>query len=380
LSNSLRILHVVPHLGLGGVTSVVQELVRAQEQDPGLEIQLAVLESGGARFPTFPTFSTKAPVHSFGFCGRLGDVKNVRGVARQLRELVATWQPDIVHSHLWPAALITALAMRGLDTAHLDHVHDIRSWLSSPRLKNRLRRGLHRWLFTRCPTHFVAVADAVRASLTTHLRLPAHQITVVLNGVDTEAYRPSPRTRPADAPLVIGTAGRYTAEKGHQSLIRAVASLEQRGVAVECHLAGSGSLEATYRELIRQHGIAHRVTLRGELTDMASFYRELDAFVLPSIEAEGMPITVLEAMACGLPVISTRVGGVEEVIRDGTSGLVIAPRDEPALAAAVQKLAESHQLRASLGHAARERVVKTFTAARMAADVRSLYHRLAPTT
>ena len=376
MTSPLRILHVVPHLGLGGVTAVVQELLKVQERDAGLEVQLAVLESGGTRFPRFPAFTTAARIHGFGFRGRLGDVGNVLQVATQLRTLIRTWQPNIVHSHLWPAALITATAMWGLAIVHLDHVHDIRSWLSSPRLKNRLRRTLHRQLFARCPTHFVAVAEAVQRCLLTQLRLAADQVTVVLNGVDTEAYKPITRPPRAGRPLVIGTAGRFTTEKGHTTLIRAVAALQRRGVSVECRLAGSGSLQPAYEQMIREANLERQVLLCGERTDMAAFYREIDAFLLPSVEAEGLPITVLEAMATGLPVISTRVGGVEEVIRNGKDGLVVSPGSESELAAAIEKLSNHEDLASSLGSEARKRIVNHFTAAHMATQVRSLYDRL----
>lgn len=369
----LRILHVVPHLELGGVTSVVHDLLRMQVKDAGLELQLCVLAKEDTKFPTF---QTTVPIHSFSYGGKLGDVENVRHVARRLRHHIQAWQPGIVHSHLWPAALVTALAMRGLDTVHLDHVHDIRSWLASPRLKNRARRLLHRWLFSRCPTRFAAVADAVRRSLLTQLRIAPEHVTVILNGVDIDLYRPQQPARRAGNQIVIGTAGRFTTEKGHENLIHVIGDLHHRGIPVECHLAGSGSLQPLYERLVREYAIENQVFIHGALSDMPSFYRELDVFVLPSVEAEGLPITVLEAMAAGLPVVSTRVGGVEEVIRHGADGLIVAPGDNVAMAAALEELVRNQPLRAALGCEARQKVVKHFTAARMADDVRSLYGKL----
>jgi glycosyltransferase involved in cell wall biosynthesis len=137
----------------------------------------------------------------------------------------------------------------------------------------------------------------------------------------------------------------------------------------ELRLAGEGHLRARLEEQAARLGIADRVRFLGLVADMPAFYQGLDVFVLPSVSTEGLPLTVLEAMASGLPVVATTVGGTPEAITDGESGLLAPPGDAGALAVALRRVLDDEALRGRLGAAAREAVLARFTLGRFCQDV-----------
>jgi colanic acid/amylovoran biosynthesis glycosyltransferase len=191
---------------------------------------------------------------------------------------------------------------------------------------------------------------------------------------------------PARGPLRILTAARFVQKKGHANLLQAVELLAQRGVAVHIELAGDGPLEPELRERVTELGLADAVEFLGRvshedlLTDMAR--GRWDAMALPSIvtrsgELEGIPVSLIEAMACGLPVVGTDAGGVPELLGDG-AGLLVPPCDPSALADAIELLARDDALRASLADRGRQRVEEAFSVERIVAALHRRFRECAP--
>lgn len=373
----MRILHVIPQLTLGGAEQVVLSLIR-QQRRLGLDAQLVVLGSQNA----FPERLTDLPEPAFLHYG--GKRRDVVGFARcvaRLRRLVRQQQPDIVHSHLWPASRLTGWAVRNRPTPHVVHIHDTRPWLAGQTLRDA---ALRRWTRISLPaarTHFLAVSEAVRQYTLEHLGPLTSTIEVCHNGIDPAVFADDEEV-PVNADvasgrLTIGTAGRFAPEKGHADLIRAVAALRERGFDCTLRIAGDGQLRREYEQLTAKLGLESIVDLPGKVRDMPGFYRSLDIFALPSVGAEGLPITLLEAMAAGLPIVACDVAGVSEAVRDGVDGRLVPPGDHAALADALFDLAADEASRQRFAASAQQRVTESFSVAAMAERCGRLYDRLA---
>ena len=216
----------------------------------------------------------------------------------------------------------------------------------------------------RIPRHWIAPSEASRRTLlASGPWLGPGDVTTVHNGIDPGPFEAAP---PAELGLpegavAVGYVGRLHPEKGVGELCRAWAGLA--GARPELHLVvvGEGSYEAEMRRIL---GDAPRVRWLGYREEVAPVLAALDLFVLPSWQ-ESFGLAAVEAMAAGLPVVASRTGGLEEVVVDGGTGVLVPPRDPEALAAAVVELAADPERRRRLGRAGRERVRERFTVERM---------------
>lgn len=195
------------------------------------------------------------------------------------------------------------------------------------------------------------------------------KLFVVYCGIDTAHFTPSPRVRPAGARLRILSSGRLVEKKGFDVLIEALARLRDRGRDFEAVIAGSGPLEEALKAQISRLGLADSITLTGSpllQEDLPAFMAEGDIYTLACQRAadgdiDGLPQMLMEAMACERPVISTRLVGIPDLVRDGETGLLVAPEDSEALANAVERLANDSALAARLAAAGRQHVCDHFS-------------------
>ena len=193
------------------------------------------------------------------------------------------------------------------------------------------------------------------------LGLDKRQMASIVNGVDTTYFAPNEQkvTAPIEVKQASGKAvfvGRLTTQKGVDLLLRAWAQLvEPRQLILVGEGAERSSLEALASELHLDY-----VTFTGSTNDVRSYLQQADLFVLPS-RSEGIPNALLEAMACGLPVVASAVGGIPDVVQDGESGLLVPPDDVPALAKAIRRLLVDPDLRRQMGQKARQRVESDYS-------------------
>ena len=215
-------------------------------------------------------------------------------------------------------------------------------------------------------------------------QIPARYLSVVYNGVDMTQFAPQAERAAiraelgmADDAVVIGSVGRLSADKGGQDgLIRAVADVRQTYPQVRLVFVGDGPLRINLEALVLERGLADVVHFTGQRADVARLLGAFDIFVLPSLR-EALPIAVIEAMAVGLPVVAARIGGIPEVVEDGTTGCLVPPGDEAALAAMLTQLVADPALAARLGAAGQARVQAQFTVEQMVRRVEHLYDELA---
>jgi glycosyltransferase involved in cell wall biosynthesis len=292
--------------------------------------------------------------------------RRVPVLARMLRRQ----RPDVFHAHMSSpvaakyalAAAVLARVPAILGTVQvISHFGFDRSTLAQLRL---LARRVDR---------YIAVSHDIAATLSGTFGWPAGKIEVIYNAVDlgpldVEAP-PGLRERlGAEDRMLVLTAARLSDQKGHDILLEAAAD----GPNAVFVLAGEGPERTRLEALADRYGVADRVRFLGHRSDIPELLAVCDIFVLPSLY-EGSSLAVLEAMAAHRAVISSAIGGTDELIEDGRSGLLVPPGNAGALAAAVQRLLGDGELRASLASRAHERVERDFTRDSMARRVAGVY-------
>lgn len=300
-------------------------------------------------------------------------------------------RPDLVQTYnlgtldLAPIARLAGVAR----VVHAEHGWDV----SDPRGENRKYRAMRRWLAP-CITRYVAVSADLERWLRATVGIAPTKLALIPNGIDTARYyaaaaaarnRQAPRARLGTfAPpgtLVIGSVGRLDAVKDQASLIDAFHLLCAGDPAaadpLRLVIVGEGQERARLETRIRDLRLQDRVRLLGNRDDVAELLAEFDVFALSSI-AEGIPLTVLEAMAAGLPVVATQVGGVAEVVVDGDTGALVPAANPAALAAALARYVNAPALREQHGRAGQARALAHFSVDSMVVAYAALYGSLLP--
>jgi glycosyltransferase involved in cell wall biosynthesis len=227
----------------------------------------------------------------------------------------------------------------------------------------------------------VAVSEQTARDARVQRDFPDGRLEVIPNGIDLSAYAPNPEQRAqvrqelgiAPQAFVIGTVGRMTPVKNQALLVRAAMPL--LGDDVHLVLVGDGPERTAVANLAATAARPDRVHLLGQRLDTARLMSAFDVFALPS-QGEGLPMVVPEAMATGLPVLSTAVGGVPEVIEHGKTGFLVPPADETAMRAELADLIARPSLVRACGQAARELALRDYSTARMAERYLTLYQQL----
>jgi glycosyltransferase involved in cell wall biosynthesis len=258
------------------------------------------------------------------------------------------------------ALLVGGLLGRPGGARRLWHVHEI---VRSPKLLALMFRAAPLATADRV----VAVSDAVVQNLIGR-RVRRNRLRVVHNGIEAARFVDEAERRVGDFTTVVYL-GRLNRWKGYEDFVEAASTVARSQPRARFVLAGDPPAgeewrTADLRTRIEKAGLNSTVEVRGFVEDTRSFLRDADVVVIPSREPDPLPIVALEAMAAGCAVVATNEGGLPEMIRDEESGLLVAARDVPAIASAINRLVADPRLRARLGSAARERARADFGAER----------------
>lgn len=192
------------------------------------------------------------------------------------------------------------------------------------------------------------------------------KIHVIYSGVELDVFSPN-FNKPTDRPIQIICVGSFEEVKGHKYLMQACKLLQDRGIKFHCHLVGDGPVRGTIEKLITELRLDDRITIHGLLQrqEVAKILQESDIKAAPSAptldgKREGLPCVLIEAMAAGLPIVSTQLTGIPELVDDQHTGFLVEPHNAEELANALQKLCESHELRIQMGKAGRKKVQEGF--------------------
>ncbi len=226
-----------------------------------------------------------------------------------------------------------------------------------------------RWLYTRATRHIVTTGEKLRGQLIADNGYPGERITSIPTGIDTDRFQPGDRVS-ARSKLGLDENGRYLgivatlrSWKGHEHLLQAFAALDAPGWRLL--IVGDGPRRAILEAEATRLALGDRVRFVGQQQDAECWLQALDIFCLPSYANEGVPQALLQAMLVGLPVVTTPVGSITEVVTDGVTGLIVPPRQPSALAAALGALMADPALAARLGGTARAKAVDRFGLAPM---------------
>ncbi|MCX7166047.1 MAG: glycosyltransferase family 4 protein [Rhodocyclales bacterium] len=268
---------------------------------------------------------------------------------RALRRWLASQAPDVVNTHSSADSWLTGLACATL--ANPPTIVRTRH-ISAPVSAN----PFNRWLY-RQAKGVVTTGESLRRHLLDVLELDPARVTSVPTGIDIERFAPADKPaaklalglNPAQRHL--GIVATLRSWKGHLFLLDAFAQLNRPDL--QLLIVGEGPMRGPIEEKVAALGIGGRVTLAGQRSDPEHWLQAMDVFCLPSYANEGVPQAILQAMLCGLPIVTTPVGAILEAVSDGNTALVVPPQDAAALAGAVVRLLDDSVLATRLGDAAR---------------------------
>jgi glycosyltransferase involved in cell wall biosynthesis len=307
--------------------------------------------------------------------------------AVRLARLIRKIRPHILHTHTAKAGAVGRFAAllagdaRPPVVVHTFHGHVLRGYFDPVRA--RAFRHLERAL-ARSTTALVAVSPQVRDDLVELDVAPATRFAVVRLGIELD-QRVAPTSNGrgetrrvlgiGERPFTVGWIGRMTGIKRTDDVLLAFKSLRGRGIDARLCLVGDGPDRDEVERRAHELGVMRETLFLGYQEQVASFFAAFDVFVLPSAN-EGTPVTAIEALAAGKPVVATRVGGIPDVVRDGEDGFLVALGDVEALADRLAQLATDDKLRERMGEAAQARVRERYSVERLVDDVDRLYRSL----
>jgi glycosyltransferase involved in cell wall biosynthesis len=292
----------------------------------------------------------------------------------KLSRLFNRLRPDIVHAHD-PHAVSTAALALSMSTAR-----PVPPLVASRRVDFHLKRNsFSKWKYRQVRT-FIGASDAIARILRAD-GIPAAQIVTVHEGIDVEriahiepASVHAALWLPTHAP-VVGNVGALVAHKGQRHLIDAAALVVRDLPDARVVILGEGELRTALEHQVKHLHLEKHVLLPGFREDVLALLKSVDVFVMSS-ETEGLGTSILDAMACGKPVVGTRTGGIPEVVEDGVTGLLVEPRDPKSLARAITTLLQDEALRARMGADGLARVREHFTVDRMVASTVAVYEQV----
>jgi glycosyltransferase involved in cell wall biosynthesis len=290
-----------------------------------------------------------------------------RRFLRALCGFVRTSGADVLHSHEITFALYGRACALRTGLAHVATAHGANF------SKGAKRKALGA-LALRSAARFrlVAVSGSLADQIARDFLLGRERVRVVPNGIDLAAGNPCARGRAPGEPLRVVAVGNLYPVKNHALLVRAVARLRREGIQVELDVLGRGGEEAALRRLAGELGVSESVRFQGFRADVIDFLLQAHVFASASL-SEAMPLSFLEAMSVGLPVVAPRVGGIPEIVEEGVHGLLFTALDEAGAAGALRVLAQDERLRAALGERAAADARARHAAERMVTRYGELY-------
>jgi len=388
---SLRVVRIITRLNIGGPSIQAIGLTSALEPF-GFETRLLHGRLGigeGDMSYLLPATADAASIATL--CRPIAPFDDLRSLVRLYREL-RTWRPSIVHTHMAKAGLLGRLAAAAYNVTrgsaprarvvHTYHGHVLEGYFGG--FTSRVFIALER-LLARTSDALIAISPVIRRELAETYHIGRErQYRVVPLGFDLDGFRAindadraaarRALNLPVDVP-VVATVGRLTAIKQHELFLDTMARVAKQHPRVIGIVAGDGERRQELQELAATMSIGGHVRWLGWRRDLATIYGATDVFLLTS-RNEGTPVAIIEAMASGVAVVSTDVGGVRDVVNADDVGLLAPSGDGAALAAAITTLLADPARRRTMGDRARQRVLARFGFERLVGDIARLYREL----
>jgi len=361
---TINILHIVLGLHIGGLETFVLDLVRKGSSDTqGFIVCLESLGDLGSKVTDIPIFSLdKSP----GI--QLSCVKKIRKIAEK-------YKIDIIHTHNEGAHFYGAIAgfLRGIPVVHTRHgIHEV---------DNKRKLLLERFSSV-LSKKIVGVSQDISALYTAKIKVAPSKVLTILNGIDTSNFSSRNINRQTlvddtitPDTIVIGIVARLALVKDHQTLFKACQIIAKTHSKFRLVVIGDGPERNSLEELANQLNLEDTIHFMGAKYNVVDFLNCLDIFALSSI-SEGISITLLEAMACELPVVATRVGGNPEVVVDKETGYLVPSTNPIAFAEKLLLLMDDVKPRRIMGMAGRIRVIENFSIKKSVSEYENCYKQV----
>lgn len=369
MKNKIKVVHIIPMLCLGGAERIAVDIVSGLNRERYEPVVVSLM--GRTDWDLDRTLEENRVVIHYlgkhlGFDYRM--FSQVYGVLRACR-------PDIIHTHLQVLRYVFPPAAFLEETSMLHTVHNL--------AEREIESGM-RWLQGYALQHGVtpvAVAEEVALSLEKVYGVP--KCRVIPNGIPTRCYA-SPRMPRwewraregfAESDILFVCVARFAPQKNHELLVKAFAAGPAGDRRAHLVLVGDGALKKRLESQVANLGLSRQVHFLGVRTDIPDLLGAMDVFVLSS-DFEGNPLCVMEAMASGLPVVSTAVGGVPALLEGGKQGLLVPPSDSQSLSRSMTLLLQNHEVRNSWGRAAARRAKEEFDVSNMVRAYEEVYEQI----
>lgn len=364
----INVIHLVEELTIGGLEKILTTIVLNLNKEK-YNVSVWCLKEGGFFADELIKAGIEVKIlHIFTSRNPLSVYK--------VYKLFKSRKFDIIHTHAYSAGTIGRISafLAGVPViiSHNQNIYDY---------YNKYYRFVE-WFLSRVTDGIICVSDEVRKYTHEIQGIDSKRLVTIYNGIDTICAVHKKDTYdlrnelgiPRDN-IVIGTIAQFSEKKGLGYLIRSASLLLERKKDVNFLLVGDGAIRGELKQLCLNLKMEGKVIFAGERRDIPEILSLIDIFVLPSIR-EGLPLALLEAMACGRPVIATNVGGVPEVIRDGINGILVRPKDPEALCCAMERLLHDEGEMAEMGGEGRKLCEKYFNSRVMVAKIENLYDTL----
>lgn len=363
LPREVKVMHFISSGGLFGAENVLLNLAANMDKEIYHPI-VAAIQDG--RVPNLQVAEKarelKIPVKVFQSKGRI-DFDTVG----KLRRCLIAHKIDVLHTHNYKSDIIGTLATRNLNVKLVATAHGFTDTNS----KVSTYEKLDRWFLKKYFDRVVVVADSV---------LGAIKKTTIRNGIDVKKFQQSVSSRLEirkkygikDDEIVIGTVGRFSVEKNQKLLLAAADEICKKNSKIKIMIIGEGPEGEQLKSKVRAYGLDGQVIFTGLIKNVVPFYKAFDIFTLTSL-TEGVPMTILEAMASGTPVVATRVGGIPQIIEHGQTGLLVDSNDLKGLYLAFEQLIYDSALRKKLAEAAFQFVQKEYSLEEMTKAYSQIY-------
>jgi glycosyltransferase involved in cell wall biosynthesis len=357
-----KVLHLIESSGPGGAETVLIKLVEALDRTKYRSV-ICLLKGGWLhgqlRTRGFETVIIPQP-------------KGLSpGWIRRCVALLRQKEIDLLHAHEFTMNTYGSIVSRLTGIPIITTVHGKAYYGEKWR-----RRTAYR--FAARQSKMVAVSEDIKNFLIDRVGIKSRDLITIRNGIDINAYSSAHSGDGKNGAYrskcgsVIGTVGNLYPVKGQTYLLKAVAIAAQSFPEITCLIAGRGELLDTLQAEAARLGLGDRVDFLGFRQDIPQLLREMDIFVLPSL-SEGLPLSALEAMAAGKPVVATDVGGTREAVLDGQTGFLVPPKDPQALSNKIMHLLRHRELARCFGQAGRKRVTQFFSLQTMTKRYEALY-------
>jgi len=370
-NDTLSLLHFSNSTLWGGVEEHICGLLRNLSKDqfrPQLVCDPAIYERYRAAVPSDIVVTPLA----------LSSPKHIQG-AVQFAKLLVKSRVQIVHSHMfWSSLFASPVAWACRVPVIVETLHGTEAWRTGWKANNVLDRAT-----TGFVSKYVAVSASDARFLATRKRVPTRKIAIIHNGIDVAPFSQVTVERNklrkmlgfSENDLVLIMVARMHRGKGHPILFDAMRRLIGSYPTLKLICLGEGEEQPQLRALSERYALSHCIRFLGYQQNVAEWLRAADINVLPTFY-EGMPLTILEAMAAGLPTVASKVGGIPEAIQHGVSGILVPQGDAVILAESISVLLRDAATRSRLGHAAQDRARQNFSLEQQVSGTEKMYRDL----